>query len=281
MTFIVTLIALLIERFFDWSHLRRWDWFAAWEQVVIGRFPGKSPNILLALTLLPLGAAVLFIQYLLKGSLFGLTEFIFQLLLFLYCLGPQNLWADSFACINALVKGDAAFAAEKLKSAFGLSEVAPTEPLSGQLLNNVFIAANRRIFAIVFWFLILGPVGAVLYRALTLSSATYPQQEAAPQLVPASRKVEVMVDWLPARLLTGVFALGGHFVNVLTCWKQASMFAASDNEKLIIDCGVAALGGQEVNRFAENGTTVRFAIGLLDRAFVISLVFVALVVLMY
>ena len=171
MTFIVTLIALLIERFFDWSHLRSWNWYSNYQLAVTKRFPGKSPYFILAATIIPLLLLVLLLQITLKHSLFGLVEFLFQLFLFLYCLGPQNLWADTFACINALVQGDTQLAGDKLKASFGVTETDSKQTLHSQLLNNIFIAANRRVFAIVFWFLVLGPIGAVLYRTITLSSA--------------------------------------------------------------------------------------------------------------
>lgn len=280
MTFIVTLIALLIERFFDWSHLRKWRWYPNIQRSAIKKFPDKSPYFILAITIVPLMLAVLLLQIMLKHALFGLTEFLFQLFLFLYCLGPQNLWADTFACINALVQGDLQTAADKLKSTFGLSEAPSNEALHGQLVNNIFIAANRRIFAIVFWFMVLGPIGAVLYRTITLSSADFPGEESAPQLVPAARSIESMLDWIPVRLLTFVFALGGHFVKVFSCWRKKPALGLEMNESLLTDCGLAALGNADAENHAMDASLERNVVSLIDRSFVIVLVVVAIVVML-
>lgn len=280
MTFIVTLIALLIERFFDWSHLRKWQWFSNYQLAVTKRLPGKSSYFVLAATIVPLLLLVLLIQFTVKNTLFGLMEFLFQLFLFLYCLGPQNLWADTFACINALVQGDLPLAAERLKGSFGVTDNTSKQAMHGQLLNQIFIAANRRIFAIVFWFMILGPVGAVLYRTITLSSADFPKQEAVPQLLPVARSVESVLDWIPVRILSGVFALGGHFVKVFSCWRKKPVMKLHMNEVLLTECGAAALGNSEIETPTEDGSMERSAIGLLDRSFVITLVVVALLVML-
>lgn len=280
MTFIVTLIALVIERFFDWSHLRKWQWYSNYQRAIIKRFPGKPPYFALAVTIVPLLLAVLIVQLSLKHVLFGMAEFLFQLFLFLYCLGPQNLWADTFACINALVKGDLPLASEKMKASFGVTDNGTKEEMHSKLLNNIFIAANRRIFAIVFWFLILGPVGAVLYRTITLSSADFPKQETAPELLPVARSVESVLDWIPVRILTFVFALGGHFVQVFSCIRKKPMMNLEMNDVLLTECGTAALGSGDIVQKAEDGSVERNAIGLLDRSFVIALVIVAIIVML-
>ena len=278
MTFIVILIALLIERFFDWSHLRKWQWYSNYQRALSKRFPDQSPYVVLALTIIPLLLLVILIQFAFKHVLFGLGEFLFQLFLFLYCLGPQNLWADTFACINALVQGDVSLASEKLKASFGVVDNGSKQEMHGKLLNNIFIAANRRIFAIVFWFLILGPVGAVLYRTITLSSADFPRQETVPELLPIARSVESLLDWIPVRILTCVFALGGHFVKVFSCLRKKPMMGLEMNETLLTECGSAALGNGE--NISEDGSLERNAIGLLDRSFVIALVAVAIIVML-
>src|SRR5579885_2540645 len=76
MTFVVTLIALLIERFFDWSHLRRWYWYANYQGAVMRRFPRQSSYTILALTTIPLLIAVAVIQVILKNPMYGFLELL-------------------------------------------------------------------------------------------------------------------------------------------------------------------------------------------------------------
>ncbi len=134
--------------------------------------------------------------------------------------------------------------------------------------------ANRRVFGIIFWYVVLGPVGAVFYRATTLSA-----ESVSTSSLPA-RTVEAILNWLPVRIFTFLFALGGHFSQVLATWRRKAWQGLESNDAMLIDCGVAALGDEEVNQTLAKGVAERHALSLLDRVFVIVLVVVAIGVLL-
>ena len=276
MTFIVTLIGLLIERFFDWSHLRHWRWYTALQHTVFQRLPGKSANVVLAATIAPLLIAVGVIGFFLNGTLYGFALLLFQLFIFLYCLGPQNLWADAFAAINALSQDDAQHAADKLKTLFGITDMKSAQGLHKQLLNQIFIQANKRVFAVVFWFVVLGPIGAVLYRTVSLS-ALAGQQDGSPEIAQSALSIESLLDWVPIRIFAFIFALGGHCSAVLACWRKQVLQGLNSNDDILAGCGMAALADEEKRTIAEDGSIEREAVSLLDRTFVIALVVVAVV----
>ena len=75
MRFIVVLIAMLIERFFDWSHIRRWQWFEACQHYVIKKIPTCSPYIILAVSILPFALLVELINLGLHDSLYGFATY--------------------------------------------------------------------------------------------------------------------------------------------------------------------------------------------------------------
>ena len=276
MTFIVTFIALLIERFFDWSHLRQWRWYVAYQRLMMQQFSKYSPYFVLVLTIVPILILVVLIEYFIGDWLYGFAKLLFELLVVLYCLGPQNLWADAFSCINALVQGDQQFAQEKLTRSFGITK-SYSQSLHRHFLNDIFIEANRRVFSIVFWYVILGPLGAVLYRTVILSFSQAANEEIPPSFSQSARMVESVLDWVPVRLFTFIFALGGHFVQVLSYWRRKVLFGLSGNEMLLTECGAAALNNDDQERLAEDGSLEKAAVGLLDRSFVIMLVVVGIV----
>ena len=278
MTFIVILIALLIERFFDWSHLRRWGWYSLYQQKIAHRFSHQSSYLILVLTILPILIIVSIVNFAANDWLYGLIKLLFQLFIFIYCLGPQNLWADTFSCINALTQGDSLAAEEKLKMMFGITEINSPIALPRQLVNHLFIEANRRIFAIVFWYVVAGPLGVVLYRTITLSATNFSKED-SPLVSQSARFIETLLDWIPVRILIFIFALGGHFVQVVTCWRKANLLSLTMNETLLTECGSAALG-DDANKPIENGSLVRNAVSLLDRVFVMMLVIIAISVLL-
>lgn len=279
MAFIVTLIALLIERFFDWSHLRHWYWYTAYQRFVWKRFPLHSSYnayLVLAVTIIPLLIVVGLIQLLIHGWLYGFINLLFGLFILLYCMGPQNLWADAFSCLNALTQGDVHYAADKLKTSFGITDISYSQSLHRHFLNHIFIEAERRVFAVIFWFILLGPIGAVLYRAVTLSAEEMSNHEVIPELSQAARNVEGVLDWVPIRIFTFIFALGGHFVQVFSCWRNKFLLGIRGNEVLLTECGIAALGIED--KIPEDGSAEKHSISLIDRSFVIVLVVIAIII---
>lgn len=275
MMFIVTLIALLIERFFDFSHVRSWSWYGALQRTLAKKLQGQSPYVMLAISIVVPVLAIEIIALMLSGILYGFVSLIFQLLVLLYCLGPQDLWADTFSCLAALSQGNPDKALEKLKAAFGINEMSDVQTTHRQLLSHIFIEANRRVFTVVFWYVILGPAGAVLARVVSYNS----RGDSLPELSQGAHTVETVLEWAPARLITVIFALGGHFTNVIACWSKKVLVSLSGSDALLSHCGMAALGFDDQSLIPENGNAERDAISLLDRVFIIVLVIVAVLAL--
>lgn len=278
MVFIVTFIALLIERFFDWGHLRNWFWFGKAQSEFIKYGKSLSPYLLLFLSIVPFLLVVLLIQMLVNNWLYGFVELVFQLLVLLYCLGPQNLWADTFACINSLTNNDVSPTFDKLKTRFELVETSYTKSLHWYFLNYIFIEANSRIFAVIFWFVLLGPVGAVLYRCITLSSP-YGFKQENEAFAQATLRAEAVLNWLPIKIFTFIFAIVGHFMQVLTCWRKNLSFSLNNNEKLLTECGISALGFEDQTHIPEDGSAEKNAISLLDRALIVTLIIIGCIAL--
>ena len=106
--------------------------------------------------------------------------------------------------------------------------------------------ANNRLIAVLFWFAILGPFGAMLYRLSSLAfdySRDDPDREAIN--LQAFHLLHIL-DWIPARLLAATYALVGNFDNVLLAWRHWSEDSrnqyASDAQGLLVLTGTGALG---------------------------------------
>lgn len=279
MTFLVTFIALLIERFFDWSHFRQWNWYRAYQRMIMHRLPAKSAYLVLGASIVSILVIVALISWVLQGLLYGLVTFIFSIFIVLYCLGPKNLWADIFASLNAFTHGDQKAANDALKVTFGMTEQ-KNAAFQLRLLDEIFIQANRRIFAVIFWYVLLGPIGAVLYRLAALSAFELNPQEDEIVLNQSAHRLEAILSWLPVRAFTFIFALAGHFVNVITYWRKRVLQGPASNDQLLIECGMAAIGDEELSGMKQTSTIEKSAVQLLDRAFVVVLVLIAMMVLM-
>src|SRR5437879_306265 len=101
MTFITIFVALLIERFFDWGHVRLWGWFPRFQHWLDARFPKWPGYVLLMVALLPALLIAFAAGPVFGNTLFGIVRFLFNLLILMYCIGPQNLWAQTYAAIKA------------------------------------------------------------------------------------------------------------------------------------------------------------------------------------
>ncbi len=261
MTFITALIALLVERFFDWTHIRHWNWLTRYKQWMSTKIKTNSPYLSLALFVAPPAVIVALVDLILSHWLYGIPRLIFSVLVLMYCFGPDNLWAQTYLSVNDPKM-------EKAQQFFHFNASHDSQAAHQSFTRAIFIEAHQRVFVVVFWFIFLGPFGAVAYRLLALE-----QQ-------PFAEKMKQWLDWIPARVFTFFFALGGHFIEVFSIWKKGMTKGTEATQSLIADCGIASLDVVKENKLPEDGTAEKHALALLDRTFIIGLVVLAAVVLL-
>jgi len=274
MVFIAILLALTLERFFDWSHLRRWQWFDRYCQLIGSYVDHLSPGLRLASWVLPPVIIIGIVGCILSSSLFGILRVIFDFIIILYCFGPDNLWAQLYECLQAMQQGDARLVDVRVKAAFPEIAAPTSQALHQSLVRAIFIQGERRVFAVIFWFSIFGPMGAVLYRLTALINS-----RAIADLALLSNKALEILDWIPARVLGFFFALGGHFVKVFQALQKYALQGLDQNEVLTAETGIAALDLPHNKPLSESGDIERQAVQLFDRALIIMLVLSAVLVL--
>ncbi|EQM80835.1 regulatory signaling modulator protein AmpE [Stutzerimonas stutzeri] len=210
MIFLVVLLVLLIDKFTDWRRDVQQDgpwlqWLRRVEQRSGSRIPWLGLALVVLVPVLVLGLLLLA----LKPLAYGWLSLPLHVLVLLYSLGRGQGKREFGAFRDAWRRGDeeaAALVAErdlKLSAADALSLLHAVE---AQLLWR----SHQGFFAVIFWYVLLGPVAALAYRllALTLDHARdQAMREQAEQLRHA-------FDWLPVRVLLASFGLVGNFVAV-------------------------------------------------------------------
>jgi len=95
-----------------------------------------------------------------------------------------------------------------------------SEPGWSQAVTEAVLEqANQRIFAVIFWFVILGPMGAALYRlANHLPALQNTRGEAV--FLPVGERLIALLDWLPARITAFAYAIPGSFEDALFGWRS-------------------------------------------------------------
>ena len=219
MTIISILIAFALCHFVrELGRLRQHGWLKGWVGAANRAFsevPGwNSFGGFLVIMLLPLVGLAL-IYYVLAYSLGPAGAFLLALLVLIYTFGPRDLDTEVAAIVRA--EDDEARDAA-IAGLLGGEPPEEEEACKKALIDTVFREALRRWFAVIFWFAVLGIVGALLYRMVDwLNHGNYELSTEQRQLF---RRMQQVLDWPAAQLITLALAIATDFDSVYSAWKQ-------------------------------------------------------------
>ena len=260
------------------ASLRRFHWWARWLDWIGthagegGFWQGRSG---LWLALLPPVLLVLLLQVLLHDRLWGLLGLLFGVVVLVCAWGPRDLDIDVEAALDT---SDPESRGARLAQLAPEPGVAMTEDslLPGSLMRS----ALRRWFAPLFWFLLLGPVGAALYRlaerAALVEAARLPEENAA-----GARVLLQWLEWPVAQLMALALALAGNFDLVFRAWRAAGGDRWQVQSGFLEAAGRAAVRGElaeEAEDYLREGEPVPFAGDLVELRDAMSLVWRMLLV---
>lgn len=282
MTLISVLLGIALDRLWTRLHeFRHYSHFLAYFDWMRSRFSGASWDHVggLLLVLAPLWLVVGLLQHWISDWLFGLVGLLFYVATFLYCLGPRDLAIDADTWCDVSDSADVELRRSAASRLLG-GEV-PEDPLASgrQLGNAVLVEANDRLFAVLFWFVLLGPLGAVLYRS---ASVIYQERYEDGEFGDSVARLYALLVWLPARLLALGYALSGHFEAALEGWRSAhedQPSGSEGSERILAATGAGALGAPQETTENPAVAPVRTAMRLVWRTLTLWLVVLAILTL--
>lgn len=268
MHLIALLIGLAIERLatqlFHWRRMRWLDRIidAGFRQAErLGNWPALIPVIVLTVLLaLPVFA----IMYFLGDTLQGFTYLILAVAVLLVSIGPKDIGEEVGDYCKALESEDEDQIQIAAKAIIEDDVPDDARERIARVEEAVCVQANNRLFAVVFWFVILGavsstigPLAAWIYRVTDLirrravfSAARDENNDGClARIRDAAEMLHGWLAWVPARLTAIGYAAAGHADEAIAALRapieERDDTTSEHSEHLLARVGVAALALQD------------------------------------
>jgi AmpE protein len=219
MTIIAILLAFALCHFIrELGRIRKNQWLTAWvgfANDAFGKLPGWT-DVLGFLTILAVPLIVLLlIDQVLQGALGTTGSFLLALIVLIYSFGPRDLDTDVAQVLEAPAGQQRSEALAEL-----LDGPVPDDDTAcvSAAVEAVFQQGLRRWFGVIFWFAVLGIVGALLYRMVDWLDSEEPK--VSPEQRGRFVRLQQIMDWPAAQLMTLSLAIATDFDSVYQAWKR-------------------------------------------------------------
>ena len=250
------LVGLGLEYFLGTlDRLRNFEWFEYyrnWLELRCGKLKSwEGPAGVLLTLAIPLLVLALLTNLLDRASI--ILSFILAIFIFIYSIGSDvNSLLDDY--IDALVSGDEG----SLRGIEQQLNVATTtvDPTGLAIIQSVCLRANDHLFGVIFWFIILGPVGALLFcLTVRLKDQCKDSRGAYAEAV---RNLHSVLIWPAARLLALGFALAGSLVDALEGWREVKGHTLDNSTTVITESALGAIQYRSVDTMDEQARKAEY-----------------------
>ena len=258
MNFIAFLVGLGIERLMSARlRIREPAWLLGYVRAAlkgIARYPATSMLVAVVAALAP-GLVATSLLALPPVAAHPVLRVLIASVVLFFSLGPRDLKQEVNEYRAALADGDAARAAALAAEILGHDAGQRRGPPLGSVAAAVFVQANNRLFGVLFWFALAGPLGALTFRVTDLlrreAIVRAERPDATPEAVRVGERCQRLhgvIAFVPARLLALSYGIAGSFEESFTGWR-GYLAAESDhffdaNDRLLLHAGQGALGAR-------------------------------------
>lgn len=257
MSFLVLILAILIEKLSNGRQIVQKDqwWYEQLKRCSTLLPKQHSLALLLALSVPLLGLALVLIAA--QSVLYGLLLIPLHLVIVLYSFSRGDIRTALGPFRDAWRRQDTHAASLAAQRDLLIQSEEPSgllQAVQGYMLWQGF----QGFFAILFFYLIGGPLAALTYRLLVLTS----EQTYSPQAAGKATRLLHILDWLPVRLLSISFALIGNFITVSRTLMPNLLCITEPADTLLSYTGRAAVEAEN-DALGEKGTAILDDIWLL------------------
>jgi AmpE protein len=296
MNLIALLIGLVIERLatqlFRWRRMRWLDRtidLGFREAARLPNWPALIPVIVIGVVLvLPVFAVIWF----LGDTLAGFTYLLLAIVVLFFSLGPRDIGEEVGEYCKALEADDEDQVHSTAKAIIENDVPADPQERTRRVEAAVCVQANNRLFAVVFWFVVLGPLAAWAYRVTDLirrravfSAAREEGDEGnAARIRDAAETLHSWVAWIPARLTAVGYAAAGHMDDAIAALRAPTedrdLSLSERSEHLLARVGLAALALQDLPDETPTQRAIRGAVAANHLVFKLLLIWAVVIAAM-
>jgi len=236
--------AMVLERYFPDLPARPRENARRWMIWLLNHVnAGGEQHGLLAWSLGALAPALTVgLMALLLHALWTPLGWVFDVVVLYFCLGFRRASYQAASVARALMAGKLDVAKASLSEwrpslIIGDSE----DDVALQTTEEVLRQSLLRLFGVVFWFVLLSGMGAVLFL---LTHLARDQWHMEPSFGRAAGRAAFYLDWLPARIAAFSFAIVGNFQDALENWRSQAQDWGDENEGILLSASAGALGMQ-------------------------------------
>jgi len=216
------MLALVLDRLFPALRAYRttYSLSSLWLLTERRWLPSELPRRLIPCVLL--FPVILIVWLLYQVITASFLVFGMDLLVAFYCFRPSVLNEDVDGWLNDLEAG---------------------KVLSGGGAEQLFGLANKSLYTLIFWFILLGPLAAVIYRLLDLLQSET-RLTGHQFWVADVKRILSWLEWLPALLSSFLFMIAGNFEAGLRKARTIAYVSADIqnlNEERLRQIGVASI----------------------------------------
>ncbi|MHB0974636.1 MAG: CobD/CbiB family protein [Thiobacillus sp.] len=232
-------------------HYHRYALFTRWIESRLNAGEYSHGAIAWTLAVAPALTGVWLVFFLLNG-VSPFLGWVWNVAVLYFTLGFKYFSDDAERIARQLRAGDLDAARTQLGAwRGGDTSQFSADDIARVTIEQVMAASHRQMFGVLFWFVLLlplGPIGAVLFRTASILARRWVDSRGRFGL--CAQRVFHVINWVPARLTALTYAIAGNFEDATYCWRTQAATWPETEEGVVLATGAGAMGvklGQNVN----------------------------------
>lgn len=279
MVLIAILICLALQRVANIGSCFQLSWFESYLKYLTPWLSKLNEWLALSLMIAPVLFLLVLLQFLFSWRLFGLCNLVLATFVLFLCIDARDFKNQLTVYFTDLEKEDIQAATDAVVDITGNVSFLTSGRLCRSVTETVLLKSFEQLFAGMFWFIVFGIYGVVVYFLITLLRRnSFKVDSNYVELATLAERIQNILNLIPSRLVGLSYALAGNFNKGFRYCRYHLLSGPNEVNRFSIDAGLAALDvGIDLDKVnqKENYETL----DLINRVLIIWIVALALVLL--